>query len=94
MMETPSDFFVDIVSADNFLVHSLEVHIIHLQGALPCWRRTCSLGSPFPQSFFNRVAEQEGLDARLKERVAKFKRYGNFCTYRTLMSLSFLEESI
>ena len=25
MMETPSDFFVDIVSADNFLVHSLDV---------------------------------------------------------------------
>lgn len=25
LMETPTDFFVDIVSSDNFLVHALEV---------------------------------------------------------------------
>lgn len=73
LAETPTDFFVDIVSQDNFLVTCLSVSPLlklHRPRLCPHTRRLPAA----TKSLFQRIREVDGVDAALATRAEKFQR--------------------
>lgn len=77
LKETPTDFFVDIVSRDNFLTTTLQVHICPAFSGVQSSPKTTAdcLSSYILQTFFEIALDNGAIDPALRERTAKFKAY-------------------
>lgn len=79
LKEIPQDFFVDIVSRNNFLTTTLQVLSVHpfiiLSIHSSIYSYCLSIYYLFNQVFFSNIQETNGLDAALVKKAHQFKNH-------------------